>query len=50
LNHFDDKTGKPVAIQLAIGKHPVLICGNEGGKVTLLCQNSVRQENILPFS
>src|SRR6478609_336344 len=32
LNHFDDKTGKPVAIQLAIGKHPVLTCGNEGGE------------------
>jgi len=32
LNHFNDKTGKPVSIQLHIGKHPVLACGNEGGK------------------
>ncbi|HEY5751503.1 MAG TPA: HAD family hydrolase [Chryseolinea sp.] len=32
LNHFNDKEGKPVGIQLAIGKHPVLACGNEGGK------------------
>ena len=32
LNHFNDKTGKPASIQLHIGKHPVLACGNEGGK------------------
>lgn len=32
LNHFNDKEGKPVTIQLHIGKHPVLACGNEGGK------------------
>jgi len=32
LNHFNDKTGKPESIQLHIGKHPVLACGNEGGK------------------
>jgi hypothetical protein len=32
LNQFNDKTGKPVSIQLHIGKHPVLACGNEGGK------------------
>jgi hypothetical protein len=31
LHHFNDKEGKPVGIQLAIGKHPVLACGNEGG-------------------
>ncbi|MBL7865756.1 MAG: haloacid dehalogenase-like hydrolase [Cyclobacteriaceae bacterium] len=32
LNHFNDKSAKPAAIQLLIGKHPVLACGNEGGK------------------
>jgi len=32
LNHFNDKEGKPVGIQLHIGKHPVFACGNEGGK------------------
>ena len=32
LDHFNDKAGKPVGIQLHIGKHPVLACGNEGGK------------------
>jgi hypothetical protein len=32
LNHFNDKTGKPASIQLHIGKHPVIACGNEGGK------------------
>lgn len=32
LNHFNDKEGKPVSIQLALGKHPVIACGNEGGK------------------
>ncbi|TDO83753.1 haloacid dehalogenase-like hydrolase [Flavobacterium chryseum] len=31
LNHFNDKGGKPVAIQLHIGQRPVFACGNEGG-------------------
>ncbi|KAF2336338.1 HAD family hydrolase [Flavobacterium daemonense] len=31
LNHFNDKEGKPVAIQLHIGQRPVFACGNEGG-------------------
>lgn len=31
LNHFNDKEGKPVGIQLFIGKRPVFACGNEGG-------------------
>lgn len=31
LNHFNDKEGKPVAIQLEIGQRPVFACGNEGG-------------------
>ncbi|MEL1255587.1 HAD family hydrolase [Flavobacterium sp. DGU38] len=31
LNHFNDKEGKPVAIQLQIGQRPVFACGNEGG-------------------
>lgn len=31
LNFFDDKEGKPVAIQLHIGQRPVFACGNEGG-------------------
>jgi phosphoserine phosphatase len=31
LNHFNDKEGKPVSIQLHIGKRPVFACGNEGG-------------------
>lgn len=31
LNHFNDKEGKPVGIQLHIGKRPVFACGNEGG-------------------
>lgn len=32
LNSFNDKNVKPTNIQLHIGKHPVLACGNEGGK------------------
>jgi phosphoserine phosphatase len=32
LHHFNDKEGKPVGIQLSIGKKPILACGNEGGK------------------
>ncbi len=32
LDHFNDKTGKPVGIQLHIGKRPVFACGNEGGQ------------------
>lgn len=31
LNHLNDKGGKPVGIQLAIGQRPVFACGNEGG-------------------
>jgi hypothetical protein len=31
LNHFNDKEGKPVGIQLNIGQRPVFACGNEGG-------------------
>ena len=31
LDHFNDKEGKPVGIQLHIGKRPVFACGNEGG-------------------
>ncbi len=31
LNSFNDKTGKPVNIQLHIGQRPVFACGNEGG-------------------
>lgn len=31
LNHFNDKEGKPVSIQLHIGQRPVFACGNEGG-------------------
>ncbi|WPO80225.1 HAD family hydrolase [Flavobacterium sp. KACC 22761] len=31
LNHFNDKEGKPVAIQLEIGQRPIFACGNEGG-------------------
>jgi phosphoserine phosphatase len=31
LDHFNDKEGKPVSIQLHIGKRPVFACGNEGG-------------------
>jgi phosphoglycolate phosphatase-like HAD superfamily hydrolase len=31
LDHFNDKEGKPVAIQLHIGQRPVFACGNEGG-------------------
>ncbi|SFC59465.1 HAD family hydrolase [Flavobacterium phragmitis] len=31
LNHFNDKEGKPVGIQLHIGQRPVFACGNEGG-------------------
>ncbi|MGO4772631.1 HAD family hydrolase [Flavobacterium sp. W22_SRS_FK3] len=32
LSHFDDKEGKPVAIQLHIGQRPVFACGNEGAE------------------
>ncbi len=32
LDHFNDKEGKPVSIQLYIGKKPVFACGNEGGR------------------
>ncbi|WP_163400155.1 HAD family hydrolase [Flavobacterium fluviatile] len=32
LSHFDDKEGKPVAIQLHIGQRPAFACGNEGGE------------------
>jgi hypothetical protein len=31
LDHFNDKTEKPVGIQLHIGQRPVFACGNEGG-------------------
>ena len=31
LDLFNDKEGKPVAIQLHIGQRPVFACGNEGG-------------------
>ncbi|MFD1603345.1 HAD family hydrolase [Flavobacterium artemisiae] len=31
LNHYNDKEGKPVGIQLHIGQRPVFACGNEGG-------------------
>lgn len=31
LDLFNDKTGKPVGIQLHIGQRPVFACGNEGG-------------------
>lgn len=31
LDHFNDKEGKPSAIQLHIGQRPVFACGNEGG-------------------
>lgn len=31
LNSFNDKTAKPVNIQLHIGQRPVFACGNEGG-------------------
>ncbi|QLC66724.1 haloacid dehalogenase-like hydrolase [Flavobacterium sp. LPB0248] len=31
LDHFNDKEGKPVGIQLHIGQRPVFACGNEGG-------------------
>ncbi len=31
LDHFNDKEGKPVSIQLHIGQRPVFACGNEGG-------------------
>jgi len=31
LDHFNDKGGKPAAIQLHIGQRPVFACGNEGG-------------------
>lgn len=31
LDHFNDKTAKPVGIQLHIGQRPVFACGNEGG-------------------
>lgn len=31
LDHNNDKEGKPVGIQLHIGKRPVFACGNEGG-------------------
>lgn len=32
LDHFNDKSGKPAAIQLHIGRRPVFACGNEGGE------------------
>jgi phosphoglycolate phosphatase-like HAD superfamily hydrolase len=31
LDLLNDKTGKPIAIQLHIGQRPVFACGNEGG-------------------
>lgn len=31
LDHFNDKEGKPIGIQLHIGQRPVFACGNEGG-------------------
>jgi hypothetical protein len=44
LGSFDDKTGKPVNIQLHIGQRPVFACGNEGGAgdIAMLeyCQSS----------
>jgi haloacid dehalogenase-like hydrolase len=44
LEHFNDKEGKPPAIQLHIGQRPVFACGNEGGAgdIAMLkyCQSS----------
>ncbi|HTQ29546.1 MAG TPA: HAD family hydrolase, partial [Puia sp.] len=44
LGSFNDKTGKPVNIQLHIGQRPVFACGNEGGAgdIAMLeyCQSS----------
>lgn len=31
IDLFNDKTGKPIGIQLHIGQRPVFACGNEGG-------------------
>lgn len=31
IDHINDKEGKPVGIQLHIGRRPVVACGNEGG-------------------
>jgi len=44
LDHFNDKEGKPVGIQMHIGQRPVFACGNEGGEgdIAMLkyCQSS----------
>ncbi|MFI5155307.1 MAG: HAD family hydrolase [Chitinophagales bacterium] len=44
LGSFDDKSGKPVNIQLHIGQRPIFACGNEGraGDIAMLeyCQSS----------
>jgi hypothetical protein len=41
---INDKEGKPVGIQMHIGRHPVFACGNEGGEgdIAMLkyCQGS----------
>jgi phosphoserine phosphatase len=44
LDRNNDKEGKPVGIQLHIGKRPVFACGNEGGAgdiaMLMFCQSS----------
>jgi hypothetical protein len=44
IDLVNDKTGKPVGIQRAIGQRPVFACGNEGGAgdIAMLkyCQSS----------
>lgn len=32
VGHFNDKEGKPVTINLAVGKRPIFVGGNEGGR------------------
>ncbi|WP_438748315.1 HAD family hydrolase [Pararhizobium sp. O133] len=32
IGHFNDKEGKPVTINLGIGKRPIFVGGNEGGR------------------
>ena len=36
LNFFDDKSGKPVAIQTSIGRHPIAAFGNSDGDLQML--------------
>ena len=42
IDHINDKEGKPVGIQLHIGRRPVFACGNEGGAGAMLefCKGS----------